>query len=119
MSRFRLAAAALLLSLSGSTLAAGPALPLPIPTLPGLALGQLGSFPALPGGGAVIPALPFAPPEGLVLILGNLTVAMGSSAPQLPLVGLLEAGDTNLRPIIEPLSNVVYIPVLGAAYGNN
>lgn len=127
MSRIRKSAAALLMMVSGSTFAAGPTLPLPIPTLPGVALGQvLGSL-SLPGAGG-LPSLGSLPilagglpsaPQPVVLLLGNLTVAMGPYARQLPLVGLVEAGDPVLRPIITPLSNAVYIPVVGAAFGNN
>lgn len=160
MSRFRLAAAALLLSLSSTTMAAPAGLPLPIPTLPGLALGQLG-IPALPGiptlglalpsignlglgiplglgtipglpalslpglpavgdsGALSLPPLPIAPPDTLVLLLGNLTVAMSPYANQLPLAGLVKMGDPMLRPIITPLTNYSYIPVIGAAFGTN
>ena len=127
MSRIRVAAAALLLMVSGSTLAAGPGLPLPIPTLPGVSLVQLGGgglpgLPSLLSIGAFptsLPALPFAPPEGIVLLAGNLTGAMSPFAQQLPLVGLIKAGDPMLRPIISQVSGPVYIPVLGAAFGTN
>lgn len=160
MSRFRLAAAALLLSLSSTTMAAPAGLPLPIPTLPGLALGQLGlpalpgvptlglalpsignlglgiplGLPALPGlpafalpglpalgdsGALSLPPLPIAPPDAIVLLLGNLTVAMSPYAQSLPLVSLVDMGDPMLRPIITPLSNYAYIPVIGAAFGTN
>jgi hypothetical protein len=44
---------------------------------------------------------------------------MSPFARQLPLVGLVETGDTMLRPIITPVSGPVYIPVLGAAFGTN
>lgn len=126
MSRIRAAAAALMLMVSGSTFAAGPGLPLPLPTLPGVSLVQLGG--GLPGlsllslGGGLptsLPALPVGPPQGLALLLGNLTVAMSPFAQQLPLAGLVKAGDPMLRPIITPVSGPVYIPVLGAAYGTN
>jgi hypothetical protein len=118
MSRIRVAAAALLLSCSGSALAAGPGLPIPVPTIPGLALPALmGSLPSgAPSLG--LPALTFDSPQ-LTQLLGNATSAMSPYAQQLPLVGLVEAGDPVLRPIITPLSDTVYIPVLGAAFGNN
>jgi hypothetical protein len=131
MFRIRVAAAALLLTLSGSAFAAGPGLPLPVPTLPGVALVQLGDLGgdgllglgSLPGLGSApglsLPPLPFGPPEGLVLLLGNLTVSMSPFAQTLPLVGLVEAGDPVLRPLITPVSGPVYIPVLGAAFGTN
>ena len=160
MSRFRLAAAALLMSLSSTTMAAPAGLPLPIPTLPGLALGQLG-LPALPGiptlglalpslgnlglgiplglpglpglpalalpglpafgdsGALSLPPLPIAPPQGLVVLLGNLTLSLSPYAQMLPLATLVKTGDPMLRPIITPLTNYSYIPVIGAAFGNN
>lgn len=124
MSRIRMFAAALMTLVSGGAFAAGP-LPIPVPTLPGLALGQfvpaggglpgLGSLPAM---SLALPPLPSAP-QPVVLLLGSFNEAATPFASQLPLVGLVEAGDPMLRPIITPLSNAVYIPVLGASFGNN
>lgn len=124
MSRIRVAAAALLLSVSGSTMAAGAGLPIPIPTLPGLALGQLPGLPGLPALGLSLPGLPglgLVSLPGLALLPGSVDFVDTASgfAAQLPLVGLVEAGDPMLRPLITPLSDAVYIPVLGAAFGNN
>lgn len=124
MSRIRMAFAALLMTMSGGAFAAGP-LPLPVPTLPGLALVQvlpvngLSGFGGLPSLTVILPGGIPHPPAEVALLLGNLTAAMDPFAQQLPLAGLIVAGDPYLRPIITPLSDVVYIPVLGAMYGHN
>jgi hypothetical protein len=124
MSRIRMAVAALLMTLSGGAFAAGP-LPIPIPTLPGLSLvqilptGGLGGLGGVPLLNIVLPGGVPGAPAPVAALLGTLTNALSPYANQLPLVGLVQIGDPFLRPIITPLSDVVYIPVLGAAFGNN
>jgi hypothetical protein len=118
-----MAAAALLMTLSGGAFAAP--LPIPVPTIPGLALvqllpaGGLGALPALPSLSLILPGGIPAAPAPVVLLVGNLLNSLSPYAGQLPLVGLVQAGDPFLRPIITPLSDVVYIPVVGAAFDNN
>lgn len=102
MSRIRVSAAALLMMVSGSTFAAGP-IPLPVPTLPGLDLGQvLGGLDAGAMGG--MPALPD---------LTNLLRLMPQTLDQLPGFGGLPGQGGLGAPGLLGLTPAVTLPGLG------
>lgn len=136
MSRIHAAAAAMLLTVSGSTFAAGS---LQLPVL-GQALGNgnipllgallspldaglapvVGALPGLlnPVLGA-LPALPALPsvPQPVVVLLGTVTSAAGPLAAPLPVVPLVEVADGIVRPLVTPLNAIVPIPVVGPIFG--
>lgn len=125
MSQIRASAAALLMLVSCSGFAAGP-IPLPVPTLPGLALGQvLGN---LPGGGDAL-ALPTLPGLDALIVgavanglseLEGLGALPGQSSVQLP--GLALPGltlqpralpDLGLLPSLSPPKTPSFGPLPG------